>query len=236
MQQSFAVIDQEVGDHNFSAAEYAIVRRVIHSTADFDFQQLLRFSPGAIATAIAALQQRCPIITDVGMVKQGVANMVAQTFGNPLISAVEQVSEALPGKTRTETGLLKCLQQFPQAIVVIGNAPTALLALCQEMQAQQMQAQQMQHSNSLVLAPALVIGAPVGFISVVESKAALAVTPVPQIRVEGRKGGSPVAAAILNALLVLAWEQQSEAPVLDSIAAMLETNGDRPLPTQPRNR
>jgi len=231
MQQSFAVIDQEVGDHSFSAAEYAIVRRVIHSTADFDFQQLLRFSPGAIATAIAALQQRCPIITDVGMVKQGVVNMVAQTFGNPLISAVEQVSEALPGKTRTETGLLKCLQQFPQAIVVIGNAPTALLALCQ-----QMQAQQMQNSNSLVLAPALVIGAPVGFISVVESKSALAATPVPQIRVEGRKGGSPVAAAILNALLVLAWEQQSEAPVLDSVPEMLETNGDRPFPIHPSSQ
>nr|WP_290220961.1 cobalt-precorrin-8X methylmutase [Trichocoleus desertorum] len=213
MQQSFAVIDQEVGDHSFSAAEYAIVRRVIHSTADFDFQQLLRFSPGAITTAIAALQQRCPIITDVGMVKQGVANMVAQTFGNPLISAVEQVSEALPGKTRTETGLLKCLQQFPQAIVVIGNAPTALLALCQQMQNQQMQDQRtLANSSSAVLAPALVIGAPVGFISVVESKAALAVTPVPQIRVEGRKGGSPVAAAILNALMVLAWEQQTEAP------------------------
>src|SRR6476646_9932291 len=175
MQQSFAVIDQEIGDHSFSAAEYAIVRRVIHSTADFDFQQLLRFSPGAITNAIAALQQGCPIITDVGMVKQGVANMVTQTFGNPLISAVEQVSEALPGKTRTETGLLKCLQQFPQAIVAIGNAPTALLTLCQQMQNQQVQDQQMPANSSHgSLAPALVIGAPVGFISVVESKAALA--------------------------------------------------------------
>jgi precorrin-8X/cobalt-precorrin-8 methylmutase len=214
MQQSFAVIDQEIGGHSFSAAEYAIVRRVIHSTADFDFQQLLRFSPGAIAIAIAALQQRCPIITDVGMVKQGVANMVAQTFGNPLISAVEQAKEALPGKTRTETGLLKCLQQFPHAIVVVGNAPTALLALCQQIQDQQIQEPEMPaNSGSAVVAPALVIGAPVGFISVVESKSALAATPVPQIRVEGRKGGSPVAAAILNALLVLAWEQPSEALV-----------------------
>ena len=127
------------------------------------------------------------------MVKQGVAGLVAQTFGNPLISAVERADKALPGKTRTETGLMQCWAEFPQAIYVIGNAPTALLALCAALQ------------SAPVITP-LVIGAPVGFISVVESKATLAHTPVNQIRVEGRKGGSPVAAAILNALIVLAWE------------------------------
>ncbi|HEY9875279.1 MAG TPA: cobalt-precorrin-8X methylmutase [Candidatus Obscuribacterales bacterium] len=195
LKQSFAVIDREIGEHNFSPAEYAIVRRVIHSTADFEFAQLIRFSPDAIESAIAALRRRVPIVTDVGMVKQGVATLVAQTFGNPLIAAVEQAQLALPGKTRTETGLLECWRQFPEGIFVIGNAPTALLALCAELPSASQQ-------------PAMVIGAPVGFISVVESKAALAQTPVPQIRVEGRKGGSPVAAAILNALLVLAWEQQ----------------------------
>lgn len=192
MQQSFAVIDQEIGDHSFTPAEYAIVRRVIHSTADFDFKHLLQFSPTAIAGAMAALQQNVPIVTDVSMVKQGVASMVTQTFGNPLISAIEQADEALPGKTRTETGMLHCLEQFPGAIFAIGNAPTALLALCEHLPAP--------------IQPALIIGAPVGFISVIESKAALAQTPVAQIRVEGRKGGSPVAAAIVNALLVLAWE------------------------------
>lgn len=195
LKQSFAVIDREIGEHNFSPAEYAIVRRVIHSTADFEFAQLIRFSPDAIESAIAALRRRVPIVTDVGMVKQGVATLVAQTFGNPLIAAVEQAHLALPGKTRTETGLLECWRQFPEGIFVIGNAPTALLALCAEL-------------PSAFGQPAMVIGAPVGFISVVESKAALAQTPVPQIRVEGRKGGSPAAAAILNALLVLAWEQQ----------------------------
>lgn len=195
MEQSFAVIDQEIGEHNFSPAEYAIIRRVIHSTADFEFKQLIRFSPGAIDAGIAALRCCVPIVTDVGMVKTGVAGLVAQTFGNPLISAVEQVAVALPGKTRTETGLIQCWQQFPEAIYVIGNAPTALLALCAEL------------SNAPV-PPTLVIGAPVGFISVLESKAALAHTPVNQIRVESRKGGSPVAAAILNALIVLAWEEE----------------------------
>ncbi len=194
MEQSFAVIDQEIGEHNFSPAEYAIARRVIHSTADFDFAQLIRFSEDAIASGITALQQQTPIITDVGMVKQGVAGMVAQTFGNPLIAAVELATVALPGKTRTETGLMQCLEKFPNAIFAFGNAPTALLALCAQLPTAPIQ-------------PALVIGAPVGFISVIESKTALAQMPVPQIRVDGRKGGSPVAAAILNALIVLAWEE-----------------------------
>ncbi len=194
MEQSFAVIDREIGDHNFSSAEYAIIRRVIHSTADFEFKHLIQFSEKAIAAGIEALHRRVPIITDVGMVKQGVAGLVAQTFGNPLISAVEIAQTPLPGKTRTETGLLQCYKEFPEAIFAIGNAPTALLALCQQL------------TTSPVEFPALVIGAPVGFISVVESKAALANTSVHQIRVEGRKGGSPVAAAIVNALITLAWE------------------------------
>jgi precorrin-8X/cobalt-precorrin-8 methylmutase len=91
---------------------------------------------------------------------------------------------------------LQCFEEFPNAIFVIGNAPTALLALCSQL-------------STAPIQPSLVIGAPVGFISVLESKVALAQTPVPQIRVEGRKGGSAVAAAILNALLVLAWEEDS---------------------------
>jgi precorrin-8X/cobalt-precorrin-8 methylmutase len=199
MEQSFAVIDQEIGEHNFSPAEYAIVRRVIHSTADFEFKHLIRFSPGAIEAGIAAIRSRTLIVTDVGMVKQGVAGLVAKTFDNPLVSAVEMTPVALPGKTRTETGLMLCAQKSLEAIFVIGNAPTALLALCNEIQ------------NAIVL-PSLVIGVPVGFISVIESKAALAQTPVNQIRVEGRKGGSAVAAAILNALIVLAWDLEQGCP------------------------
>ena len=209
MEQSFALIDREIGEHNFSSAEYAIVRRVIHSTADFDFKHLIRFSPEAIEAGIAALRRCVPIVTDVGMVKQGVAGLVSSTFGNPLMSAVERASVALPGKTRTETGLLQCWEQFPEAIFVIGNAPTALLALCAELPVPAPEAQEgTPHASSIL--PALVIGAPVGFVSVLESKAALAHTPVNQIRVEGRKGGSSVAAAILNALIMLAWEEETE--------------------------
>lgn len=196
LEQSFAVIDREIGAHSFSPSEYAIVRRMIHSTADFEFKDLVRFSPGAIEGAIGALRQKIPIVTDVSMVKQGIQTLAAKTFANPIISAVEQAKVALPGKTRTETGLLSCCDRFPHAIYTIGNAPTALLALCDRIQSPQ----------DPRIQPTLVIGAPVGFIRVLESKAALAQTPVPQIWVEGRKGGSPVAASILNALLVLAWE------------------------------
>jgi precorrin-8X/cobalt-precorrin-8 methylmutase len=193
LEQSFAIIDQEIGEHDFTPDEYAIVRRVIHSTADFELAKLIYFSPEAITLGITAIQNKVPIITDVGMVKQGITGMVSKTFGNLVMAAVEQASVALPGKTRTETGLLSCYSQFPEAIYVFGNAPTALLALCAELQ-------------QASVKPALVIGAPVGFISVVEAKETLVKTPVPQIRINGRKGGSPVAAAILNALIVLAWE------------------------------
>jgi len=194
LEQSFAVIDQEIGEHSFNAEEYAILRRVIHSTADFEFQHLIRFTPGAIEGAIAALPQQVPIITDVSMVKQGITTLIAKTFQNPILSAVEQVAVADPGKTRTETGLLRCWEEYPQGIYVIGNAPTALLALCDRLQYSSVQ-------------PTLIIGAPVGFIAVIESKAALTKLDVPQIRIDGRKGGSSVAAAILNALVNLAWNQ-----------------------------
>ena len=195
LQASFALIDQEIGNHGLAPMEYALLRRIIHSTADFDFAKLLRVSPGAIATAITALQSGCCIVTDVGMVRQGCQGMVARTFGNPLLTAVDLATDAAPGKTRTETGLLQAWQHHPDAIYLIGNAPTALKALCDRIAISQVY-------------PPLIIGVPVGFVGVVEAKQQLAALPVPQIRVEGRKGGSPVAAAILNALLVLAWEAQ----------------------------
>lgn len=189
--KSFALIDAEIGEHNLSATEYAIARRIIHSTADFDYLNLLQSSPNAIASGIKALKSGTPIITDVTMVQQGIATLVGKTFQNPIIAAIAKAPVADPGKTRTETGLLKCWAEYPEAIYVIGNAPTALLALCDRM-------------NNSEHIPALVIGAPVGFVSVVESKQALEKVKVPQIIIKGRKGGSPVAAAILNALIILA--------------------------------
>ncbi|MGF1521853.1 MAG: cobalt-precorrin-8X methylmutase [Leptolyngbyaceae cyanobacterium] len=195
LQESFALIDQEMGNHGLVPQAYEVLRRVIHSTADFEFAHLLHISPGAIEQAIAALQSCCPIVTDVGMVRQGCQGMVNRTFGNPLVTAVDLAAVAAPGKTRTETGLLRAWDQHPEAIYVIGNAPTALKALCDRIMTSGIQ-------------PPLVIGVPVGFVGVLEAKQQLATLSTPQIRVDGRKGGSPVAAAILNALLVLAWEAQ----------------------------
>lgn len=188
--ESFAIIDREVGLHSLSPLEYAIVRRVIHATADFEFLNLVSFSDQAIARGVEALRQKTPIITDVTMVKQGIITLVQKTFNNPIIAAIERGEKAEAGKTRTETGMIRCLMEYPQGIYVIGNAPTALLAICQQITTHSLQ-------------PALVIGAPVGFVSVLESKEQLKRASVPQIRVDGRKGGSAVASAILNQLLVL---------------------------------
>ncbi len=195
LEESFGLIDQEFGAHSFTPAEYAVVRRMIHSTADFEFKERVVIGAGAIAAALHHLSTAGPIIVDVTRVRQGVVGMVERTFQNPLLTAVAVGEPAEPGCTRTETGLLRCLEQYPNALVVIGNAPTALMALCDRIHTGQAQ-------------PALVIGAPVGFVAVEASKQRLAQTAVPQIRVDGRKGGSAVAAAMLNALLVLAWEQQ----------------------------
>lgn len=193
---SFDLIDQEIGEHELSADEYAIVRRVIHSTADFEFKQLLHFSPGAIATGIASIHQGCPFIVDVNMLRYGIQTRVSQTFGNPIYVALDYATSAPSSETsltRSELGMQQCLQHYPNGIFVVGNAPTALLAVSKAI-------------AEKVASPSLVIGAPVGFVSVLEAKSALAHCPAAQIRVEGRKGGSAVAAAIVNALLTLAWD------------------------------
>lgn len=195
VEASFSIIDREVGNHNLTEDEYQIARRVIHATADFDYLKLLQFRDNAIASGIRGIQQQVPIVTDVTMVRQGIGSMVAKTFGNEIITAVEQAKVAELGKTRTETGLLKCWDKYPEAIYVIGNAPTALLALCDRISQTQ-------------ITPTLVIGVPVGFVSVIESKQTLSQLNIPQILTEGRKGGSAVAAAIVNALCILAWENQ----------------------------
>lgn len=197
IEKSFAIIDEIVGNHHLSAEEYNIARRIIHTTADFEFLNLLRCSPKIVKIAISALQKKTPIITDVSMVKEGIRNMVAKTSGNEIIVAVKQAQKANNDKTLTETGLLKCCSRYPHAIYVIGNAPTALIALCQQIDAQKVQ-------------PSLVIAAPVGFVSVLEAKTYLAKLDIPQIQIQGNKGGSTVAAAIVNALLVMSNEQTQQ--------------------------
>lgn len=196
---SFAQIDREVGDHSFTAAEYAIVRRVIHTTADFEFERLVRFGGEPIEAADRALRQGQSVVTDVSMVAAGIVTVMAKTWRVPVTVAVQcvdqrSVPEMNEGHTRSAQGMEICALQQPGAIFAVGNAPTALLALCKGIAEGKWR-------------PALVIGAPVGFINVVESKQALTALAVPHILVAGRKGGSAVAAAILNALMIGAWEK-----------------------------
>jgi precorrin-8X/cobalt-precorrin-8 methylmutase len=190
---SFALIDQEIGAHAWSEQEYAIVRRAIHATADFELKDLFHFSPGAIAAGLKALRSGTPVIVDVRMVAVAVATALTYCH-SPLFCAIEQnhPEDGLsPATTRTAAGLLPLIRQFPQGIYVIGNAPTALLTLVDQIRLAQAD-------------PALVIGVPVGFVAVEQAKQSLADLTIPQIQVKGRKGGSPVAAAIVNALVHLA--------------------------------
>lgn len=191
---SFRQIDREIGDHQFTNDEYAVVRRVIHTTADFEFKQLITFNQHPLIAAAAALAQQQPVVTDVSMVAAGINGVMAKTWRCPISVAVKRIEASPPTQTRSALGMQQCAAESPGAIFVIGNAPTALLALCEGIVRGDYR-------------PALVIGAPVGFINVVESKQALADLSVPYVLVQGRKGGSAIAAAILNALMIRAWEQ-----------------------------
>ncbi|MFT0813306.1 cobalt-precorrin-8X methylmutase [Synechococcus sp. OH20] len=188
---SFRQIDQEIGPHPWQGIPYEIVRRAIHATADFELRDRFVFSPTAVEVGLAALRQQRPVVVDVRMVAAGIqAGLAAQ--GIPLYCALDWVEDPpAAGQTRTAQGMIQVARRYPEAIFVVGNAPTALLALVEEIRAERIR-------------PSLVIGVPVGFVAVEEAKQALAQTDVPQIRVEGRKGGSPVAAAIVNALLLAA--------------------------------
>ena len=171
VEQSFAIIDREVGEHNLDPQQYAIARRIIHTTADFDYLNLLEFRHNPINSALVSLKKGIPIVTDVTMVRQGIKTMVNKTFNNPIVAAIDFAETALPGKTRTETGLIRCLQKYPEAIYVIGNAPTALIAL----------SEWIKNKN---IVPPLLVGAPVGFVAVEDSKQICRELIVPQIIVK----------------------------------------------------
>lgn len=195
---SFAQIDAEIGPHSWNEAEYAIVRRAIHSTADFELAQQFVFSPGAIAAGITALQSQTLLIVDVHMVavgiQPGLRREVAIAQAPSPVSALTletTASGTTATQTRTAAGMQALLRRYPEAVVVVGNAPTALLAVVEAIQQGWAR-------------PPLVIGVPVGFVAVSESKVALTQAGVPYITIRGRKGGSAVAAAIVNALWRLA--------------------------------
>lgn len=184
----------------------AVGKRVIHATADFDYVHTLHFTPGAVESGVQALLEGAAVITDTNMAKAGVSKPAIEKLGCTLrcyMADEETVRLARQrGVTRAVVSMERAAAEHPHGIFAVGNAPTALLRLTEEIQGG--------------LRPALVIGVPVGFVNVVESKeqlwSACREYGVPAIVAMGRKGGSTVAAAICNALLYTA------AGVLDPAA------------------
>lgn len=194
--ESFRIIESELGPTSYSPAEFAVVRRVIHATGDFSFSDNLRFHPDAVAAGLAAILAGRNILVDVTMAAAGISKGLLAKWGGAVLCKVgdpEIAGEAKQqGLTRSETAIRR-LANENIGIVAIGNAPTALL-------------QVMQLIEQGLFRPDLVIGVPVGFVNAAESKALLAMKSYPFIAAMGRKGGSPVAAAAVNALLRLAGE------------------------------
>ena len=194
--ESMAIIDRELAARGVALPADAapVVRRVIHTTADFDFAENLFFTPEAVRLGVAALRGGV-IVTDTNMALAGLNRGALRSLGAEARcymaeEAAAQRARAL-GTTRAACSVDIAVEQFPRSVFAIGNAPTALLRLAEHMEAG--------------VRPALVIGAPVGFVNVTESKermlAACARFDVPAIIARGRKGGSAVSAAICNALL-----------------------------------
>ena len=200
--QSMQIIESEIGSHKYNEQEWPIVRRIIHATADFDFARdnKIIFHKDAIKTGINALKNGCNIIVDVNGVIGGFNKQNLKDFGNNVICNISNpliVDEAKKfNKTRAQTSMRMAASEMSEGIVVIGNAPTALLEVIQMIQ-------------EGATTPALVIGIPVGFVSSPESKEALQALDVPYITNKGRKGGSPCASSIVNALYKLLRENSS---------------------------
>lgn len=194
--RSMEIIAAELGDRTFPAGQLPVIKRVIHTTADFDYADNLAFSGGAVQQGLDAVRQGCTIVTDTQMARSGINKRVLEKqFGGQavcFISDPEVAEEAKRrGVTRAAVSMERAAQLEGPLVLALGNAPTALVRACELVEAKAMR-------------PALIIGVPVGFVNVVESKELLMSMGVPYIAARGRKGGSNVAAAICNALLYLA--------------------------------
>jgi precorrin-8X/cobalt-precorrin-8 methylmutase len=184
---SFRIIDKEAGEHGFNFLEWPIVRRMIHTSADFEYIETIRFHPKAIDAGIKALKNGCSIITDTNMAKAGIRNNAQCFIKDEDVAKIASDNNL----TRAEAAVDKACNIMGQGIYVIGNAPTALLRLIDLV-------------NQGKAEPALIIGFPVGFVNAAESKHDLIEMDYPYISNIGRKGGSNIAASIVNALIILA--------------------------------
>lgn len=200
--KSFQIIDAEAGEHGFDEREWPVVRRMIHTSADFDYIKSVRFYGGRvhpIEAGIQAILQGKNIITDTNMARVGIRQKEVAEFGGKvscLIADGAVVQKArISGSTRALAAVDMAVADMEGGIYVVGNAPTALLRLIELIREKK--------AN-----PALVIGFPVGFVNAAESKEELLGVEIPYITNKGRKGGSNIAASIVNALAIMAYQQR----------------------------
>lgn len=197
--ESFRIIAEELGPTSFDPRTFKVVQRVIHATGDFSFAESLIFHPLAIDAGIAAIKAGRNILTDVNMGAAGVSKGLLAAWGGTVVCKVADPDVARIAKerglTRSEVAIERGLQENI-GIVSVGNAPTALLKVMDCWQ-----------DMTEDLRPGLVVGAPVGFVNAAESKELLSEKTYPFIICKGRKGGTPVAVAIVNALIRLAGEE-----------------------------
>ena len=199
--ESFRMIDAEVGPHPWSPSEWPVVRRVIHTSADFEYARTMVFSENAVAGGVEALRKGRGIVTDTNMALSGINKQRREKFGNSIACYVADPEVARAAKELAITSSILAMRKGiggGNGIIVIGNAPTALFELLRLIREEGVR-------------PDLIVALPVGFVGAAESKEALLALEsehpqIPFITNRGRKGGSNVAAAVVNALLILADE------------------------------
>ncbi|WP_216829516.1 precorrin-8X methylmutase [Alkalihalobacterium elongatum] len=196
---SFQMITDELGEHDFTAEQYPVVQRIIHASADFELGRSVVFHRDAVQAGIKAIRAGKKVVADVQMVQVGISKPRIEKFGGSVhvyISDKDVMEEAKRlNTTRAIISIRKAIKEAEGGIFAIGNAPTALLELIRLVKNGEAR-------------PGLVIGMPVGFVSAAESKEELAKLDIPFITNMGRKGGSPVTVAALNALSIMAEKQE----------------------------
>jgi precorrin-8X/cobalt-precorrin-8 methylmutase len=204
---SFAIIDAEVGPHTYTEGQWPIVRRMIHANADFDFNGLTDFHADAVEAGVQAmLKGGTPVVADVEMICSGLSQPRLGHFGMKPYQFISDPDVIETAKAEDTTRAVQAMRKahrlglLDNAIIGIGNAPTALIEVVRLIREERVK-------------PALVVGMPVGFVSAAESKDLMAeLTDVPWIVIRGRKGGSTLVVATLHALLSLAEARQKAAP------------------------
>lgn len=192
---SFKIIEKEAGEHGLKPEEWAVVRRLIHTTADFDYVTQTRFHPEAVVAGVTAIQSGAAIVTDTRMAQAGITRKHLAPFGSKVHCFIHDPEVFSVAKaeniTRAAAAVLHARDLLHEGVAVIGNAPTALIELLRLYETEKLQ-------------PALIVGMPVGFVNAAEAKELLMASGLVHISVAGRKGGSAVAAAAVNALADLA--------------------------------